>query len=467
MWLMTLARWACIPFGLLGGWICFQWARELGDTGPETADRVQRRGNSISQLAGLLALALWCFCPNILAHGSLVTPDMGATAMAVAACYAFWRWLKEPTSWGALVGGLVLGAAQLTKMSLLVLYPMWIVMWGVYRIGDPAGESRRRWRRELAMLGMQFVLSIYVLNLGYGFEGTFTRLGSFRFVSAALGTGNGEQNAPRKGDNRFGDSWLAVLPVPLPKNYVLGIDLQKRDFEDYGRPSYLRGEFRKHGWWYYYLYALAIKMPLGTWVLFFMACTAGWWRTLGNREQGTGDSLADSREPVADSRRCTWRDEFVVLCPAVVILVFVSSQTGFSEHMRYVLPIFPFMFIWISRVAFVFDRVWWGNLGIGLPTADRPLPTFKRLLYAPRRDRHRRRRTFLVYRQQLVGLPAQPVVLQRIGRRADGRTEAFDSQQRRLGTGSVVPHKMAGRTAGSQANQSDLFRLLRSETRRH
>jgi len=29
IWLMTLARWACIPFALVGGWICYLWSRRL------------------------------------------------------------------------------------------------------------------------------------------------------------------------------------------------------------------------------------------------------------------------------------------------------------------------------------------------------------------------------------------------------------------------------------------------------
>ncbi len=63
-WLFTLARWACIPFSLLGGYVCFRWARELYGAG-----------------AGLAALALWCFCPNMIGNGQLMTPDMGATAL--------------------------------------------------------------------------------------------------------------------------------------------------------------------------------------------------------------------------------------------------------------------------------------------------------------------------------------------------------------------------------------------------
>ena len=68
IWLFTIARWACIPFSLIGGYVVFRWSREL-----------------YGAAAGILSLALWCFCPNILAHGSLITPDMSATAIGVAA----------------------------------------------------------------------------------------------------------------------------------------------------------------------------------------------------------------------------------------------------------------------------------------------------------------------------------------------------------------------------------------------
>ena len=39
------------------------------------------------------------------------------------------------------------------------------------------------------------------------------------------------------------------------------------------------------------------------------------------------------------------RDLLILLLPPLVILVAVSSKTGFSDHFRYVLPIFPFAFI--------------------------------------------------------------------------------------------------------------------------
>jgi hypothetical protein len=52
------------------------------------------------------------------------------------------------------------------------------------------------------------------------------------------------------GKKRFAESWLRELPVPLPENYVMGLDHQRWDFET-GMLSYLRGEYRQGGWWYY------------------------------------------------------------------------------------------------------------------------------------------------------------------------------------------------------------------------
>jgi hypothetical protein len=134
-------------------------------------------------------------------------------------------------------------------------------------------------------------------------------------------------------DNRFAGTWLGTFPVPLPAEFVQGIDTQRYDFER-GLPSYLRGQWADHGWWYYYLYSLAVKVPLGTWCLLLLA--------VGVTIFGRGFNAA-------------WRDEMVVLVPGLVILVFVSGQTGFSVHSRYIISALPFFFIWISKVACVFE----------------------------------------------------------------------------------------------------------------
>src|ERR1019366_10609832 len=62
--------------------------------------------------------------PYILGHGCLIGADVPAAAVGVAAGYYFWRWLKRPCWREALLGGLVLGLAELCKFTLLVFYPL-------------------------------------------------------------------------------------------------------------------------------------------------------------------------------------------------------------------------------------------------------------------------------------------------------------------------------------------------------
>jgi hypothetical protein len=127
---------------------------------------------------------------------------------------------------------------------------------------------------------------------------------------------------------------LEEIPIPLPSNYLLGIDHQKYDFE-LDNPSYLRGEWSDAGWWYYYLYGLAVKMPLGTLALVFLALVLQLFGKLGTAPRA---------------------DTVLLLVPVFYILFLVSSQTGLNHHVRYVFPILPFVFIWTSQVATAASR---------------------------------------------------------------------------------------------------------------
>lgn len=346
--LFMIARWACIPFSWLGAIVCYLWARDL-----------------FGRPSGVVACVIWCFEPNILAHASLITPDAHATALGIAACYTFWRWLKHPTWTQAALTGVVLGLAELAKTTLILFYPLWPLMWVVYRLMErrsvavslremnPRAERETyTWLREGGMLALRMAIGLYVINLGYGFEGSFKPLGEFHFVSdlfagKASGVGGLESEVTeiqhpassiqhRDIPNRFADTWLASLPIPFPANYLVGIDLQQRDFEEYGHKSYLRGEWRDRGWWYFYLYAAAIKVPLGLWLLgVYTLCLAIFAPPTACRQK-TKSSLPDV---------------LILLFPAIVIFSVASSMSGFSEHFRYALPCLPFAFIAIAQIA--------------------------------------------------------------------------------------------------------------------
>lgn len=318
-WLFIVARWACIPFSLLGAFMCYRFAESL-----------------YGQAAGVWAASLWCFSPNMLGHGSLITPDVAAAAFGIAAGYYFWRWLSNPGWLAAFIASAALGLAELSKTSWIVLFGLWPAMWIVKRLVDRNGNY---W--ELAQFLTIISLGIGIINLGYGFDHSFRPLGDFDFTSKSL---RGDDGSEWGGGNRFHASVLGTIPVPFPYDYVKGIDLQKWDFER-RRLSYLRGEFRHRGWWWYYLYGLAIKVPLATWCLLAIAA----WARLR-------------------SKRMTfrWLDETALIAPAVTILVLISSQTGFSHHVRYALPILPFLFVWSSGAVICLPGRRWLRVGVGM-----------------------------------------------------------------------------------------------------
>lgn len=306
-WLFTLARWACLPFMLLGGWVCFAWGKELYGTA-----------------SGVTALVLWCFCPNLIGWGATICPDAPAAATGLLAAYLYHRWLRDPSLSRAALAGLALGFALLTKTTWIILPPLWLLLYPYLR---PGNVSRRRSLGQLALL---LGLSWYTLCAGYGFQGAFRSLHAYTFVSTSLNGGA----APGEFGNRFRGTFLGELPVPLPEDYVMGIDIQRSEFEK-GKWSYLRGEQRFGGWWYWYLYALGVKTPVGSLALLILAIGTWWWLpTRWNR----------------------WRDELPVLVPAIALLLLVSSQTGFNRYLRYALPAVPFLYVFASRFAQIIAR---------------------------------------------------------------------------------------------------------------
>ena len=293
-WLVTMGRWACIVFCLVGGCCCFLWAAEL-----------------YGYASGLTALTLWCFSPNVLAYGQLVTGDIAATAMGLAAFYGFWRWLSRP-SWGrATLAGTFLGLAELSKFVWVVLYLWWPLLWIFWRLSGRGQTARPSLLREIGQLAFIVLLGVYVINLGYGFESPFEPLEHFGvnkqmtkllpasvqpYATAAL-------------------PWLGGLPVPLPENYVLGVN-ELPNVASVQRSTYLWNQWREGGWWYYYPYAYAVKMPLGALGLLGLACFVSPW---------------------LPGFRKTWRTELLFFLSIVVVVAFVS-RFGANQRLRYGLP---------------------------------------------------------------------------------------------------------------------------------
>lgn len=348
--LFTRARLLMPLFSIIGALVVFAWSAKLYGPG-----------------GGLLSLALWTFCPNILAHARLITTDVAATTTGVLATFAFALYLKKPTWLRVIVAGALLGVAQLTKFSLLLLFAIWPLLWLIREI--PAGRDGR-WRRvrRATIQGLSMVmLSILVIDIGYGFEGVGRPLGYMPFVSATLTRPRPHpvfmQPRPEPKEifdrireyreNRLHGTFLARFPSPLPYHYLLGFDDQKLEADGIwnrfltrtvkegdeigpdgdkvsGYPVYLDGVLSSTSWWYYYFLTLAYKVPEGTWFLVVFAIAVA---------LGSGRSRAGGV------------DELTLLVPPIVVLAVISFFTNINLGLRYVLPVFPYAFIACGKLV--------------------------------------------------------------------------------------------------------------------
>ena len=309
-WLMTLGRWMLIPLSVWGGLVCYWWAYELS-----------------GQRAGFLAAVLWCFCPQVLTFGSLVTGDMAATVLGATTLYFFWKWLREPTAKRAAQCGLVWGLTESSKFVCLMFYPLLPLLWLAWRWDE---RREKPWFKTVLRefwqgLGM-VLLSLSVINCWYQFEGVGAPLKSYHIgnkVLSLFGPTGEKESAFR--------TWLGEFPAPLPSNYLGGLD-EITKFVTANPPSYLGGVYKAGGWWYFYLYGWLIKLPLGTWLIIGLACGLSLMRRL-------------SRQTAADPKSGNY-----LFRAGVAMFVFVTVTSG-VQFLRYTLPVLPIVLIWASQVA--------------------------------------------------------------------------------------------------------------------
>jgi Dolichyl-phosphate-mannose-protein mannosyltransferase len=302
----TLGRAMIVALSMLGGLTLAVWARELFGNG-----------------AGVLAALFWAFEPNLLAHGSLVTTDMGAAAFFVFTLYSVWRFARRPGWINALLFGGCLGLAQLAKFTSLVLYPislaLFLLVLAAGREKDSLQTADAPRPGILKYAGMwvgAFFFSLVVLNAGYLFRGSFSTLATYDFQSGAL---------KRIASHLEG---LRRMPVPLPHDYVIGLDHQRQIMEQ-KHPVFLDGQWSEDGFRGYYAWAMFYKVPHALQVLALLVL---FWIVM----------------PSGRSRRLL--TQAAILLPAIVVLA-VAESSPMQLGIRYVLPVIPFAILFASQAG--------------------------------------------------------------------------------------------------------------------
>lgn len=299
-------RYVTVFFTLLVALCVFTWTHEL-----------------YGAKAGLLALTLYTFDPNLLAHSQLVTTDLYATGTITFALYAFWRYLRRGTWSAATIAGVALGLAQIAKYTAVALFPLFALTALLFHAREISRElSERRVgalkNRLTHFVGWSLlfiVLALAVINAGFLFNRTGSPLRSYTFRSDTF-------RAIQKSAGL-----LNRVPLPLPHPYLEGLDWvvqRERTGEGYGN-LYLFGEIR-HGAGFagYYLYAALYKVPLGTQLVVLVALL-----TLAARLRRSDDL----------------KNEWVILVPIAFYVVYFNFFYRAQIGIRFFLVVFPLLYV--------------------------------------------------------------------------------------------------------------------------
>ncbi|MGI5215350.1 ArnT family glycosyltransferase [Plantactinospora sp. CA-290183] len=232
------ARLPLIVLTLLFGLVVFAFARDLFGVG-----------------GGLLALALYSFSPDVIAHGSLATNDVPLAGFLLTTVWLLWRARHRPR-WYLPLAGAAFGCALATKMTALPVLPVVLLLaalpaWISARSARTSAEPAGRWvrpdrRRVLRGLGCAAAVGVIAVAVVWA---------SYLVVDPAL------RYEPVARFDAGPKRYLAGL-LPFPEPYRDGLLVQLR-FEGREFNGYLFGERYHGGRWYYLPAALLVKTPLG------------------------------------------------------------------------------------------------------------------------------------------------------------------------------------------------------------
>jgi len=336
---LTLARLGMLPFLALLLFATWLWARRLLP----------------SEAAALLAVLLLVSVPSVLGHAALASLDVAAAATILLALYALQCWITSARRRDAVLFGLASGLAVVTKfsavpfiaVSLIVLaLAHWAVVAraarapGALAPGGPVAApgpsalpaprdsgARSFWRLRVGGLALAGLAALVPVWIAYGPRVSDPAGVAFRFNWAVF------YLLQQHGATHGLGVLLSHLWLPRElKDLVNGI-VAVEAHNNSGHLSYLLGQVRLTGWWYFYLVALAVKTPIP--LLIAGPIGMGWLGLCGWR------------------RRDSWA--LAPLAIVIAILLFASAVSRINIGIRHILILYPFFAL---GGAYLTVRIW-------------------------------------------------------------------------------------------------------------
>lgn len=261
-------------------------------------------------VAGLFALGLLAFDPNLVAHAGVVHTDVGAAVGFLATVLAWEGVRTRPTAARIAFAGLALGLALATKFSAILLAPILLLQ----SLFAARRESRPGRAAASSLLRLAAVGTVALLVVVAIYAPLTTRMDPEhqRAVIHEMVAGRG---APR-----LSAAIESLVPVSRPlAHYLGGLASVLRQSEVGGGVNYLLGRTSVKGFPSYFFVAFGVKSTLA-----FLATTV----------------LALA---LVLRRRSAFREEARLFLLPVAVLFLASIGSAYNIGIRHMLPVYPFL----------------------------------------------------------------------------------------------------------------------------
>jgi hypothetical protein len=186
---------------------------------------------TMGEWAALIATGLVAVLPPILGQSGIATTDMGLAATLTLALYLWCRFLEAPSYARAAAVGLSVAAAVMTKFTAIPFFgASALVVWVRYAFSHERPPGRQTWPMWLTLTTDRAIAPQGHFNLPWD------------TVSGVI------------------QHLLPGFRIPASELFW-GFDVA-RIHNSLGHTSYLFGEIRQFGWWYFFPVVLAVKTPL-------------------------------------------------------------------------------------------------------------------------------------------------------------------------------------------------------------
>ncbi|MFH1460853.1 MAG: glycosyltransferase family 39 protein [Patescibacteria group bacterium] len=301
--------WARLPMlliMLLLGFYVFKWARELYD-----------------HKTGLLALFLYALSPTFIAHGRLVTTDVGAAAAFFIAAYYLIKWLQQSNNRNLIIAGLVFGLALLTKFSLVLIIPYFIFLafvWGIIN------KKLFKTIFGLALIGLIALALVWPVYLYHTWN-----------YPAERQLADAQHNLATYGNRLLADPviWLSTKEILRPYGQFFAGLLMVIQRASGGNTTYFLGEVSNAAWPHYFPIVFLIKVPLALLILILIALIYSFFQI--------------KKQPKKEFIQ--WLKKYFAELALLIFFAFywiISIRSNLNIGVRHILPTFPILYVLIS-----------------------------------------------------------------------------------------------------------------------